>query len=166
MMGMQMVSNPRMLERRLSQIGDRATRGVSAVLRRAAIRIRDLAKDYAPVHTGLLERSIDYAVVRDGMRRNMYIVYIDLNETKVNGKGNVKELGDYAILIHRGLAPYGTGRWQLGKRSAAKRAGGKKVGGRFLARAARDGLDDILSEAAREVRRATRSGPSAVGVRR
>jgi hypothetical protein len=163
-MGMQMRYNPSMLEARLNQIGDRAVKGVSDVMRRAAIRIRDLARAYAPVKTGLLERSIDYAVIRDDKRRNSYIVFIDLDEIKVNTKGNVKELGDYAFLMHEGLSPYGSGAFKLGKKSAAKRARGKKVGGRFLTRAAKDGLGDILGEAAKEVRRVTGSGASSVGV--
>lgn len=163
-MGMKMTSNPLMLERRLSQIGDRAARGVSAVMRRAAIRIRDLAREYAPVKSGLLENSIDYAVIRDENRRNSYVIFIDLDAVKASNKGIAKELGEYALLMHEGLKPYGNGRYKLGALSAKKRAGGKKVGGRFLSRAAKDGLQDLLGEAAKEVRRVTSSGASSVGV--
>lgn len=140
----------------LNQTGDRAMRGISQVMRKAAIRIRDLARDYAPIKTGLLQNSIDYATVRDSNRRNSYIVFVDTDATKMISKGRMRELGEYAFLMHQGLRPYGSGSYKLGQRSAAKRAGGKKVGGRFLTRAMKDGIDDILGEAAREVRRATR----------
>jgi hypothetical protein len=164
-MGIKMTSNVGAMELRLDQIGERAVKGVAGVMRQHAIRIRDLAREYAPVKTGLLEKSIDYAVIKNG-RRTSFVVFIDLDALKSTGsEGNTTELGEYAFIMEESLRPYGRkGKpLQLGKRSAEKRASGKKVGGRFLARAIVDGTKDILGDAAREVRRATSSGPSSVG---
>jgi hypothetical protein len=165
-MGIEMRFNHSMLEARLTQIGERAVKGVSDVMRRTAIRIRDLARDYAPIKTGLLERSIDYSVLRDANRRNSYIVFINLDAARLRGAG---VLGDYAFIMHDELHPHGRARsgeryFNLGVASKAKAASGKKVGGRFLRRAVKDGMKDILGNAAAEVRKATSSRGSSVGV--
>ncbi len=154
-MGIQMTYSKGTLEGFLNQTGAKAMRGISNVMRQAAVRIRDLARDYAPIKTGLLQNSIDYMTIRDGNRRNSYVVYVDMEATKMISKGKIRELGEYAFLMHEGLSPYGSGRYKLGEKSATKRAGGKKVGGRFLTRAMTDGLNSILGPAAREVRRVT-----------
>jgi hypothetical protein len=167
-MGLKMTRSPEFMELQIEQIGERAMKGMSEVMRRHAIRIRDLARDYAPIKTGLLENAIDYDMVKVG-RRNSYVVFIDLDATKTTGKeGNVTQLGDYAFLMEEGLRPLARkGRvFNLGTLSRAKAATGKKVGGRFLARAVADGTRDVLGDAAKEVRRATSTtGTSVVGTR-
>ena len=150
------------MEVKLYQIGERAMKGMSERMRKHAILIRDLAREYAPVKSGLLERSIDYAVIKEN-RRNTYIVFIDLDALRYNGKG---QLGDYAWVMEQQLHPYGrqagSKRYYLGPRSAAKAASGKKVGGRFLSRAIKDGNKTMLSGLIQEVRKVT--GSSSVGV--
>jgi hypothetical protein len=146
--------NAAQLEANMLQIGERAVKGMSAKMRQVAIKLRDLARDYAPVKTGDLEGAIDYITVRDGRGRNSYVVFVDLDKSRSEGDGQV---GDYAFIMEEELHPYGRqkGRryFTLGARSAAKAAGGKKVGGRFLSRAVRDATDGLVELLAAEVHR-------------
>jgi hypothetical protein len=165
-MGLRMLTNPNMLEVRLRQIGDRAEKGMATIMHRHAVRIRDLAREYAPVKTGLLENSIDYSVVKDG-RRKGFVVFIDLDAVKQTGKnGRVVELGEYAFIMEERLRPFGRGgpALNLGPGSRYKAASGRKVGGRFLSRAITQGSVDILGDVAKEIRRVTNS-TSSVGVK-
>jgi hypothetical protein len=153
-MGLKSNFNPGQLEFNLRQIGERAMVGMSGRMRKAAIKIRDLAREFAPVLTGDLESAIDYAAVRDG-RRNSYVVYVDLDKVH----GGDKTVGDYAFIMEEQLRPYGNrGKaLHLGRLSQSKAAGGKKVGGRFLSRAIKEGTTELVNELAEEVRRVTRS---------
>jgi hypothetical protein len=146
--------NPRALEVNLEQIGERARKGMAAKMRVVAIKIRDLARDYAPVDTGLLERSIDYTTTRGVNGRHVFTVYIDLDAPRTNGKG---QLGDYADEMEKQLRPHGrVGKpFFLGPGSVAKAATGKKVGGRFLGRAVEEGTKELFGEMLAEVRRVT-----------
>jgi hypothetical protein len=157
-MPLQVKFNPGQLEVNLEQIGERAVRGMSEKMRRTAIKIRDLARDYAPVKTGQLEKSIDYETIKKN-GRNSYVVYIDLDMLRQSGEGKV---GDYAFVMEEELHPYGRAKsgkryYRLGPGSMAKAASGKKVGGRFLSRAVKEGVKDLLSDMAAEVRRVTNS---------
>ena len=67
-MGLKYSYNSSMLEVALTQIGERAVKGMSDKMRTRARKIRDLAREYAPIKTGLLERSIDY--VTEQQRRD------------------------------------------------------------------------------------------------
>lgn len=160
-MSMSIEFNPGVLELKISQIGERAMKGMSARMRQHAVRIRDLAREYAPVKTGKLESSIDYETIREG-RRNAYVVFIDVDAMRDNGKGQV---GDYAYIMEEELHPYGRQKgklyFRLGEKSKTKAATGKRVGGRFLARAIRDGTKDVFKDMVSEVRRVT--GGSTLG---
>lgn len=146
--------NPGQLEASIAQLGERAVTGLSNELRRTARDARDLARDYAPVKTGLLEKSIDYLTVKDGKtRRNKYVVYIDLDASRIGGEG---ELGDYAWIMELELHPYGRKRpgtkhrgFHLGPASRAKRASGKDVGGKFLERAVKKATAGLVERARR-----------------
>lgn len=144
------------------QLGERAIKGMSARMRMRAIKIRDLAREYAPVDTGLLENSIDYEVKRVN-RRNAFIVFINLDAMHQGGK---KQLGDYAFIMEEELHPHGRQRGErrftLGPGSKAKRATGKKVGGHFLSRAVKDGTKGLMEDLVDAVRRVT-GGTSLVG---
>lgn len=152
-MGLKMHFNRAAFEGTLMQVGDRAVKGMSDKMRQRIIKIRDLARDYAPVDSGLLERSIDYQTIRQA-GRNAYVVYIDVDAERYSGRG---QLGDYAWIMHNQLRPYGNQgkRYDLGPRSRAK---GGAVGGLFLTRAIKEGLDGMLDELGQEVRRVTNSG--------
>ena len=151
------------LELNIAQLGERAVKGMSERMRKHAIRVRDLARDYSPVKTGLLERSIDYATIRSN-RRNAYVVFIDLDAVRASGDG---QLGDYAFIMHDELHPHGRQRgerhYSLGAGSVAKAASGKKVGGRFLARAIKDANKNLMADLVGECRRVM-GGSSSVGV--
>lgn len=161
-MGLSTNFNPLMFESRLSQIGDRAVKGMSDRMRKTAIKIRDLGREYAPRKSGLLENNIDYVTVRDGRGRNAYIVFVNLDAARTGKRQG--QLGDYTWIMHSSLRPYGNkGKpMHLGPGSVAKAASGKKVGGRFLTRAVKDATVNLRSELVQEVRRAT--GQSSVGV--
>jgi hypothetical protein len=161
-MGLSTTFNAMLFEARLNQIGDRAVKGMSDRMRKTAIKIRDLAREYAPYKTGLLEKNIEYETIRDGRNRNAYIVYINLDASRLGARQG--ELGDYAWIMHGSLRPYGNkGKpLRLGPGSVAKAASGRKVGGRFLTRAVKDATANLRSDLASEVRRVT--GSSSVGV--
>jgi hypothetical protein len=153
--------NPGQLEVNLQQIGERAVKGMSERMRRTAMKIRDLAREYAPVKTGQLEKSIDYETLKVN-GRNSYVVFIDLDMVRQSGEGVV---GDYAFVMEEELHPYGRAKsgkryYRLGPGSAAKAASGKKVGGRFLSRAVKEGVKGLLGDMAAEVRRVTNSSRS------
>jgi hypothetical protein len=151
--GLKIDFNPAQLEANIRQIGERAVKGMTVVMKRRIILIRDLARSYAPRDTGLLESNIEWATHKGGDRRNIYSVYIDLDAIRRRGNG---ELGDYAWLMEENLKPYGSGKYNLGKGSLAKKiATGKKVGGRFLRRAVQEGSQKFMDDMVIAVRRVT-----------
>lgn len=131
------------------QIGDRAMRGVSTVMIDEGEKIKELAKSNAPVDEGNLEEAIKMEVDRGGIHgRTRVSVYID----EAMEAGNNKVVGDYAILMHEGLAPYGSGAYNLGVKSQAKAAGGGDVGGKFMERAIKE-REPILMRRVYEIAR-------------
>lgn len=144
-MGMTVQFDPGVLEASIRNIADRASKDAAKVMRKAAIRIRDLAHDYAPRKTGTLEKAIDYGTIKDpGTRRNVYVIYIDLDMYSASEK---KQVGDYAKVMEEQLEPYGRGKYNLGVGSAMKAIlEGKKVGGKFLERAVREGTDRLVGD--------------------
>jgi hypothetical protein len=150
--------NPRQLQAAITNEAERASSNASRSLRRAAVRIRDLAKEYAPTDTGTLENAIDYGTVMGLNRRKSYVVFIDLGAIHPDG-GTV---ADYARIMEEQLHPYGRKkgdiRFDLDTGSIAKAATGKQVGGKFLARAIKEGVKDMLENATMEVRKSLQSG--------
>jgi len=156
-MTVRMITNPSMMETMILQVGERAMKGMAARMHRHAIRIRDLAREYAPVKTGLLESAIDYKVIKDG-RRKGFVVFVDLGATKQVGKNQrVVRLGEYVFIMEQSLRPYGNrGKAiHLGPGSVKKASSGRKVGGHFLSRAVKQGTVDILGDMAIEVLKVT-----------
>jgi hypothetical protein len=100
-----------------------------------AEKIRDLAREFAPVDEYNLVNAIQTDVEsRDSsgrFKRKEVTVFVDMN--MVNDDGTY--VGDYAMLIHEYLQPYGSGDLNLGKKSQLKDAGRRVVGGKFLERA-------------------------------
>jgi hypothetical protein len=132
------------LEALTDQYGDRARRA----LEQGAKDVQELARRQAPVDEGNLEAAIkldhDYQGVN---RRKRFFVYIDEN-MPVPGKPD-KRVGDYSVLMHENLAPYGT--FQLGPLSEEKQSANPDVivGGKFLERAG-DELADEITERVRK----------------
>ena len=114
----------------LTQVGKRAMRGVSAVMQEEGMKIRDKAREYAPVDKGNLEDAIRCDIDRNGLNgRTLVYVYVDMDYP---AGANGKTVGDYAMIMHEGLTPYGE--LNLGKYSQIK-AATFAVGGKFLERA-------------------------------
>lgn len=132
----------------IRNIAEFASKSAAREMRKAAIKIRDLARDYAPEKTRNLEHAIDWTSYKDGStHRNVFVVFV--NESMVKRRG-----ANYAELMEEGLEPYGSGRYMPGEQSIKKMWTGKKVGGRFLQRAADDGLKGAVEAANAAVARA------------
>lgn len=137
----------------LTQIGERALRGISTVMEEEGNEIQALARSYAPVDEGDLESAIKIEKDRGGENgRTRIFVYVDMDAPADHGK----VVGDYAMLMHEGLAPYGSGFYKLGKLSIEKLMAGNKVGGKFMERAAIDRLPILISRVNAIVKRALR----------
>lgn len=140
-MGLEVKFNPAFLEATLHQIGERAVKHMATQMERTAVRIRNLARSYAPVKSELLQDSIDYTKIPGrGTIRASFVVYIDVDRARRSGSGT---LADYAWIMEESLHPFGrglvNGRYlKVSKMSAAK---GPKVGGKFLARAVKQGVN-------------------------
>lgn len=113
----------------LRNIAQRANSNAARTLKRASIRVRDLARNYAPVDTGALQESLDYGMKKEG-GRNVYLVFVRGDFVKSGGK----TVGNYADIMESELTPYGNGKYTLGGRSRAK-AQSFPVGGKYLERA-------------------------------
>jgi hypothetical protein len=112
---------------RLQRIGDETPKLVREQMREAGQDVERLARAFAPVDEGNLEQAIQALEERgDANRIEVVVGVVD------NGTRNIKT---YAEQMHEGLAPHGSGAFQLGPLSQAKRARGKFVGGKFLTRA-------------------------------
>lgn len=131
----------------LEQIGDRSERMILKALREGANEIRDLAREYAPIDIerpgdpgGDLEDAIVVDEDRGGInRRTRVFVHVDPNAYDNRGV----QVAIYGMLMHEGLAPYGSGAFELGDRSRRKDGGRGMVGGKFLERAAAEKYDEI-----------------------
>lgn len=128
----------------LSQTGEKAIRGVSNEIQKGAKKIQYRAIQYAPVDEGNLENAIKTEFDRSGVNgRLQAFVYVDPNEDAGDGR----TVGDYALAVHEGVAPFGSGGWgRIGKRSQIKDGGRGEVGGKFLERAAEDMAEEIAQD--------------------
>lgn len=158
-MGMKVTFNARQLEAAIENIADAAAKGASASMRKAAVKIRDLAREYAPFKTGALENAINYETVKGARNRNVFVVYIDMDAAASKGRN----VGDYAWIMEEELHPYGRQRgkihFDLGDGSNMKiLMTGKKVGGRFLSRAVKEGSQEVFANALSAVARVLRNG--------
>lgn len=121
----------------LSQGGERAVKGVVEQMHKEALAIQKLAREYAPVDHGNLEEAIKIGTLGGGrnargqFQRKSFEVFLDMNATGYKGE----PISTYAYRMHELLLPYGSGGFNLRKRSLEKDAGRGIVGGRFLERA-------------------------------
>jgi hypothetical protein len=140
----------------LRNIAQRANSNAARTLKRASIRVRDLAKQYAPKDTGSLEESLDYGDRRDTNGRNVYLVFVTGD---YRHKGGKKMVGQYADIMENELTPYG--KYKLGSGSQTKADSGKAVGGKFLERAVdkvSESITDEMMAAARAALSASSNG--------
>jgi hypothetical protein len=147
-MGMKIKFNVPALEASIHNIAEKASSNAARSLRRAAVKIRDLAREYAPRDTGTLENSIDYGTTTGADKRKVFVVYIDLDAMHPAGK----PVGDYAWIMEQQLHPHGR-RAPGGLDFHTRAKSGPKVGGRFLSRAIKEGTKMMLENARTEVSR-------------
>lgn len=144
--------NKRALMFRITQVGERATKGLSTVMREEAEKLAELARDYAPVDEGNLEEAIqtkfDYEGINGRLRASVFI-----KMGMVVDRETGKRISHYAMAMHEGLAPHGSGAFKLGPLSRQKAAGGKDVGGKFMERAAAQRIGIIYQRAHQIVQR-------------
>lgn len=126
----------------LVNASDRATSHAARMMRSEARTIADLARAYAPIDTGVLERAIKIDEAIGAGRRKEFSIYIDPDGVDPRN-GKARNVLRYAVLMELGLAPFGSGRYNLGERSQQKAAVQPKVGGRFLQRAVKERQPEI-----------------------
>lgn len=144
----------------LMQVGERAARGMAAMMRDEAEKIVEKARSNAPVDKHNLEQAIKMREIRGGrdplsgkFARARFEIYIDGTIEDNDGK----PVSEYAMIMHEELAPYGAGFYNLGPASQAKASSGNDVGGKFLERAV-DERRAIIAYKSRQIAdRATRS---------
>jgi hypothetical protein len=145
----------------LRQVGERAVKGVTAVLRQEAQEIERLARSFAPVDDGYLESAITATRVdseadsRGRATRSFWRVWVDLEKAAPGDEKNPsKVVGDYFVAMHELLMPYGNGPYNLGPKSQAKDGGSGVVGGKFMERAFADREKQIYKRAFWEIQKA------------
>ena len=149
------IGNPVGLGMRLSQLGPKVVKHVVDVMRDESEKIQELARDNAPRDDGDLENAIKVDEDRGGVnRRVQLLVYVDPNHIDSDGR----EVGRYMMKMHEGLAPYGSGAYQLGPESIIKAAAGYDVGGKFFERAYLEREPHIAARVQRMVENAIRNG--------
>lgn len=141
------------VEQMLLNLDTQGRKRVVKSLYAQALKLRDLARKFAPVDDGNLEKAILIhperleGAIRDErgrFARQEIEVYIDMEMPVPERPG--KTVGDYAYVVHEHVTPYGPK--NLGPLSELKQAGQSEiVGGGFLERAAEEieeQLDDVL----------------------
>lgn len=135
----------------LKQLGEMTVKGVSQVMQNYGDKIRDRAREYAPVDEGDLENAIIKETRLNGPnRRSTVSIYVDVSRS-----AGVHTVGSYALLMHESLA-IGLDReealargylYGLGPKSKMKDAGRGIVGGKYLTRAVNDYKKDAIAAA-------------------
>lgn len=132
---------------KLTAVGKDATNAAYGAIKEGGQEIRDQARAYAPVDEHDLEKAIVTQPVKDDLT-----VYIGIDPRATDERG--VQIDFYGLMMHELLAPYGSGRFNLGPKSEAKGAG---VGGKFLQRAFDELLKPIVTKTAFAVKRILRS---------
>lgn len=132
---------------RIEQVGNRATKGVSDVMRKYAnLIIYDVVTRTAPHDTGALERSMMKWDKRGENGR--LVIEIGVNPGAVNRWG--QNVADYAEKVNKYMTPAPGAFINRGKGTRAK---GKDAGGRFLIRAVQRWRAKLYAEVAEKVRK-------------
>ena len=121
----------------------RTTGATRKVLSDGTEAVVKMARQMAPVDEGNLEEAIKSETTRSGIRgRNVHVVYVD-EDAEISGRPG-KRVGDYALLQHENLEPYGP--WHLGPKSREKQSANPNVvvGGGYIERAAQEVTPDIM----------------------
>ena len=135
----------------LTQVGERALRGMFHAMKNEGEIIAHFAKQFAPVDEGNLEDAIRVEEIGGGrnalgqFERWSIRVSVDENhpaahynkDGSVTAGTSMKIVGDYLWIMHECLLPFGSGfgDLHLGPKSQDKDAGRGVVGGKFMERA-------------------------------
>jgi hypothetical protein len=123
-----------------SRIEDKAIKKLES----SAIKVQELAVEYAPVDEGNLEDSIKVSNTESSGGDTVVDVFVDGDVPSSDGG----KVSDYANKIHEGRFK------QLGPKSQQKAASsGKAVGPKFLERAGEELTEEIFAEIFNEVRK-------------
>lgn len=136
----------------LAQVSETTKRRAVKKLHEKAVEIANLARKYAPIDEGNLEKAIKVFPETIGERarneagqfvRQEVFVYVDLDMPVPERPGET--VGKYAYTMHEHLTPFGP--LNLGERSVEKQSGQREmVGGKYLERAMNEIGDSVLGE--------------------
>lgn len=146
-MGMRLEGDIDSLMGMIRQTGDKAKKGVALKMQNIGNEMFDLAREYAPLDFGNLEDAIKINIDRGDINRRIQVmIWVDGDMPAHDGR----PIGRYALLMHEGLAPWGSGEWHAREGTEKK---GPQAGGRYMARAFEKYKDDIevlLAEASKD----------------
>lgn len=130
----------------LTQTGDYVKKGVASKMLEGGYKMRDKARDYAPVDLGNLEKAIKLEHDRAGIHgRREVTVYVD-EGMSVEGREE-HTVAEYAMRMHEGS-------YNLGKKSLEKESAlGVQVGPKYLERAADDTTAETVGSMLSEARK-------------
>lgn len=140
----------------LHQLGERAVKGISTEMRKYGELMLNEGIANAPYDTGSLQEAIDIKYERKGINTRLVVtIFVDLTKPYKprNGRSTDKEVGDYAMLMERGLAPHGSGRFQAREGTIAK---GPQAGGKYFARAIQRYRKELIERARLVAKRAAK----------
>lgn len=146
----------RALVAEITQSGERAVKHISTEMRRYGELMFNEAVNNAPYDTGSLREAIDVKYERTGLHTRLVVtIFVDLTKAYKprNGRPTDKEVGDYAMLMERGLAPHGSGRFQARKGTIEK---GPQAGGKYFARAIQRYRKELIERARLVAKRAAK----------
>lgn len=153
---------------RIRNITEDSVKGAYTVMADEGEKVRQIAKQFAPVWTGALEESITLRKVKGEANRYEIEIYLDPSYTSQG-----ESVATYGPKMHTFLSPHAStgsygmtaaedsddergGYYNLGPRSEAKDGGSGIVGGTFLMRALRSRAGVVGRRMAEAVRRAAR----------
>lgn len=134
----------------LVQVAENTKRRAVRKLHEKALEIAALARKYAPLDEGNLEKAIKVFPETIGERlrneagqfvRQEVFVYVDVDMPVPDRPGET--VGKYAYTMHEHLTPFGP--YNLGEKSANKQSGQREmVGGKYLERAMNEVGDTVI----------------------
>jgi hypothetical protein len=156
MAGSRVKCDVRALVAEINQCGERAVKHISDEMRKYGELMLNEGIVNAPYDTGSLQEAIDIKYERKGINTRLVVtIFVDLAKPykPKNGRATDKVVGDYAMLMERGLAPHGSGRFQAGKGTIGK---GPQAGGRYFARAIQRYKKELIERARLVAKRAAK----------
>lgn len=146
----------RALVAEINQIGERAVKHITTEMRKYGELMLNEAAANAPFDTGSLQDALDIKYEQAGMNRRLVVtIFLHLGDPyrPKSGADTDKEVGDYAMLMERGLAPHGSGRYHAREGTTGK---GPQAGGKYFARAVQKYKSELIDRARLVAKRAAK----------